>query len=110
MSINPRVIGITGLFAGKAFFVTVQGILMGRDQAACDLVFPYETKEQGISRNHCKLQYNPQTQMFVLYDLGSSWGTYLGNGTRVTQGQPVALRSGDQFYLATRSFTFQVTL
>ena len=103
---NPQIIGIVGQFAGRAFPIPPQGIMMGRDPAACDFVFPENTK--GISRSHCKLQFNAQTQMFVLYDLGSSYGTFLGNGIRVPQGQPAALRTGDEFYLASRGNVFRV--
>ncbi len=85
-----------------------QGIIIGRDGASCDFSFPEST--QGISRNHCKVAFNPQTQMFVLYDLGSSYGTFLAGGARVAQGQPVALHSGDAFYLASRANTFQVSI
>lgn len=108
MQINPQLIGVAGLFAGKSFPIRPQGIMMGRDSAACDFVFPDHA--QGISRNHCKIQFNPQTQMFVLYDLGSSYGTFLGNGVRVPQGQPMALRPGDEFYLASRANLFRVSL
>lgn len=103
---NPQIIGIVGQFAGRSFPVPPQGIMMGRDPAACDFVFPEHAK--GISRNHCKLQYNPQTQMFVLYYLGSSYGTFLGSGLKVPQGQPAALRAGDEFYLASRGNVFRV--
>ena len=108
MQINPQLIGVAGLFAGKSFPIRPQGIMMGRDSAACDFVFPDHA--QGISRNHCKIQFNPQTQMFVLYDLGSSYGTFLGNGVRVPQGQPMAMRPGDEFYLASRANLFRVSL
>ena len=106
VSMNPQIIGIVGQFAGRAFPIPPQGIMMGRDPAACDFVFSENTK--GISRSHCKLQFNNQTQMFVLYDLGSSYGTFLGNGLRVPQGQPAALRTGDEFYLASRGNVFRV--
>ena len=106
--LNPQLIGVAGQFAGRAFPVSAQGVLLGRDQASCDFTFPEQA--QGISRNHCKLQFNPQTQMFVLYDLGSSYGTFLGTGVRVPQGQPMALRSGDEFYLASRANLFRVSL
>lgn len=104
----PQIIGIAGQFAGRSFPVAPQGVMLGTDPASCDFVFPHGSP--GISRNHCKLQYNPQTQMFILYDLGSSYGTFLGNGTRVFQGQPMALRPGDDFYLAARSTLFRVSL
>lgn len=105
---QPQLIGVSGQFAGQAFPVTPQGVLLGRDQASCDFAFPAGT--QGISRNHCKVQFNPQTQMFVLYDLGSTYGTFLGNGVQVPQGQPMALRNGDEFYLASRANLFRVSL
>ena len=105
---QPQIIGVAGQFAGQAFPVSTQGVLLGRDQASCDFAFPAGT--EGISRNHCKVQFNPQTQMFVLYDLGSTYGTFLGNGVRVSQGQPMALRSGDEFYLASRANLFRVSL
>lgn len=107
---NARIIGVTGAFAGKAFPVSTQGVMMGRDQTACDFVLSGAQTKQGISRMHCKIQFNPQTKMFILYDLGSTYGTFLGNGVRVAQGEPVALRSGDEFYLATRQNTFRVCL
>lgn len=105
---QPQLIGVAGQFAGRSFPVSTQGVLLGRDQASCDFAFPPGT--QGISRNHCKVQFNPQTQMFVLYDLGSTYGTFLGSGVQVPQGQPMALRSGDEFYLASRANLFRVSL
>lgn len=105
---NPKVIGISGQFAGRAFSIAPQGAMLGTDAASCDFVFPQGSP--GISRNHCKIQYNPQTQMFILYDLGSSYGTFLGNGVRVPQGQPMALRPGDDFYLASQGTLFRVNL
>lgn len=108
MNNNPQIIGISGQFAGKAFPIAPQGIMLGRDSSSCDLAFADNT--QGISRNHCKIQYNHQTQMFVVYDLGSSYGTFLSNGTKILQGQPTALRSDEEFYLASRANSFRVRI
>lgn len=105
---QPKLIGVAGRYAGQAYLIGAQGLMMGRDQSACDFVF--DSSANGISRTHCKIQYNPQTGMFVLYDLGSSYGTYIGNGVRVLQGQPLALKPGEQFYLADRGCTFMVNL
>ncbi len=60
-SMNPQIIGISGQFAGRAFPIAPQGSMLGTDPASCDFVFPRGCP--GISRNHCKIQYNPQTQM-----------------------------------------------
>lgn len=105
---QPKLVGVAGRYAGQAYLIGPQGLMMGRDQSACDFVF--DGSANGISRTHCKVQYNPQTGMFVLYDLGSSYGTYLGNGVRVPQGQPMALSPGEQFYLADRGCMFMVNL
>ncbi len=105
---QPKLIGVAGRYAGQAYLIGPQGLIMGRDQSACDFVF--HGNAAGISRMHCKVQYNPQTGMFVLYDLDSSYGTYLANGVRILQGQPMALRPGEQFYLADRGCTFMVNL
>jgi uncharacterized RDD family membrane protein YckC len=105
---QPKLIGVAGRYAGQAYLIGPQGLMMGRDQSACEFVF--DSSANGISRTHCKVQFNPQTGMFVLYDLGSSYGTFLANGTRVPQGQPMALRPGEQFYLADRGCMFMVNL
>jgi uncharacterized RDD family membrane protein YckC len=108
MSKYPKIIGISGQFAGKSFNIPAQGVMIGRDSASCDFVFSDNTP--GISRNHCKIQFNPQSNMFVIYDLGSSNGTFIGGGSRITQGQPMALQPGEEFYLASRANTFKVSL
>jgi uncharacterized RDD family membrane protein YckC len=106
--VQPKLIGVAGRYAGQAYLIGPQGLMMGRDQSACEFVF--DSSANGISRTHCKVQFNPQTGMFVLYDLGSSYGTFLANGTRIPQGQPMALRPGEQFYLADRGCMFMVNL
>lgn len=103
---NAQLIGLSGQYAGKAFQVTETGLLVGTDVTVCNVVFPQGSP--GISRTHCKVSFNPQTRMFVLNDLGSTYGTFLSNGVKVNQGQPVALNSGESFYLAASSTTFRV--
>ena len=103
-----QLVGVSGQFAGKAFNIPAAGITIGRDAATNDIVFPENVK--GISRNHCKLQFNAQTGMFVLNDLGSSYGTFKGDGEKIDQGQTVALNAGDEFYLATKANLFRVSL
>jgi hypothetical protein len=105
---TPTVICVSGQFAGKAYNLDQKGITIGRDTNLCEIVYPESTK--GISRIHCKILFNPQTQMFVLYDLGSTYGTFLENGTRIIQDQPIALRSGQGFYLASQVNYYRVNL
>lgn len=107
-AVQPKIVGVAGRYAGQVYLIGPQGLMMGRDQSACDFVFDGSTS--GISRTHCKVQYQPQSGMFVIYDLGSSYGTFLGTGVRVPQGQPMTLRPGEQFYLADRGCAFMVNL
>jgi len=104
----PQITGISGHFNGKSFNVPGRGILFGRDSESCNFVFPDTTP--GISRNHCKLRFNPQSNIFILYELGSSHGTFLANGIRIAQGQPVTLQPGEEFYLASQDNMFRVIL
>lgn len=107
-TVSAQLVGVSGLFAGRSYPVTEQGLLIGRDQTTCDVVFP--DNYRGVSRTHCKVQYNPQTRTVVLHDLGSHYGTYTGAGVRLRQGSPVALRSGDEFYLADRNTAFRIVV
>ena len=62
----------------------------------------------GISRHHCQVNFNPQTGMFIINDLGSTYGTYLMNGMRIPSGQPAALRPGERFYAGSQANVFEV--
>lgn len=104
---HPVVVGIKGQFAGKSYAISLGGSIFGRDAASCDFVFPENAK--GISRTHCKLEYNPNTCLFILHDLGSTYGTFRDNGERIERSQPVALQAGEKFYLSNRSNLFMVT-
>lgn len=96
--------GVSGVFAGKRFSISGQ-IRMGRDNKANDFAFPADTK--GISSQHCVLIYTDSK--LYLKDVGSTYGTYLGNGQRLAAGQAVELRIGDRFYLGSTNETFMIT-
>lgn len=103
---KAQLVGISGFYAGKAFEIPSGGVVLGRDPATCGFVFPDNIK--GVSRNHCKLEFNPMTNLFILHDLGSSYGTFKGSGEKVSQGQPAALCVDDTFYLASKENVFKV--
>lgn len=105
---QPKLIGVTGEYAGRTYLIRAQGTVMGRDPNTCDFVFAANVT--GISRQHCKIEFNRQTGMFIVSDLGSSYGTFLAGGVRVPQGQPAVLQAGGQFYLAERDCMFMVNL
>lgn len=108
VEIKPSVVCIGGQLAGKSFNITQQGLVFGRDSKVCD--FAYSGNSDRISRIHCKLQFNKQTQTFVLYDMGSTYGTFLENGTRITRNQPFTMKTGESFYLGSKANQFKVSL
>ena len=102
----PKLIAVSGQLAGMSFPVDSRGVMIGRDPSCCGVVMHKDTI--GISRHHCTVAYNRQTGMFILNDCGSSYGTFTSNGMRVVNGQPVALRNGERFYLGSPSNSFEV--
>lgn len=95
--------GISGIHAGAVFPLN-ELLIFGRDKNKCNLIFSGDT--QGISGVHC--QVNPVEDGVELMDLGSSYGTFLQNGTRLTPHTPYVLRKGDGFYLADRQYGYRV--
>lgn len=101
-AIEFRLVGLEGQFQGRRIAID-RDIRMGRNPNS-DLVYAASTP--GISTSHCLLQ--PKADCVVLTDLGSTYGTYLGNGTKLTPHQSVRLRSGDRFFLGHKQQMFQI--
>ncbi len=100
-----RLQGVSGVFAGRRF--SVSGPLrIGRDPARSDLVYPDGT--EGISGAHCVL--TPAGDGLSLTDLGSSYGTFLAGGQRLTPQQPVLLKPGDRFWLGSQQELFEIAV
>ncbi len=79
-------------------------VYVGRDSQSCQLVFPNSTG--GVSRRHCAVHY--EQGRIMVCDVGSSYGTFLPNGTRLTPNQPVVVPSGTVLYLGSRSAAIRV--
>ena len=75
---------------------------MGRLPDQNDIVFPADTT--GVSGTHCVVR--PSGSGAVLTDLGSSFGTFLADGTRLQPHQPVELQVGDSFTLGSQKQKF----
>lgn len=101
-----QLIGISGEYSGKSIDIDFNGVMLGRDDVSCKVVFFQSTP--GISRHHCHVKYNPQTGMFIINDLGSTYGTYSEKGTRIQSGQSIALKNGERFYLGSQANMFEV--
>lgn len=98
-----QIAGVKGLMAGRTFPIN-GSIMIGRNSQKCNVCFPVDT--QGISGVHCQIrQVNGG---YELTDLGSSNGTYLGNGQKLTPNVPVTLSDGTYFYLGSTDQMFQM--
>ena len=84
----------------RTYQISSTRTIIGRNPDICDILFPAE--EKGVSRSHCSLTYNEQTNMFLLEDTDSSYGTYLSDGTRLVSGKIYAINPGDTFYLSSK--------
>lgn len=83
-------------------------IVIGRDAAECKVVFAQDSV--GVSSRHCSIYYDKGLGAFVLTDLGSTYGTYLNNGERLTPDRPYSLHPGDGFYTGDPVNKFSVNL
>lgn len=92
--------GINGEYAGSDVELGAEWIRLGRDPASCQLVF--DAKSSVVSRKHCMVRYDAGRQLFILQDLGSSNGTYLGNGQKLESGRDYELKAGEHFCVGTR--------
>ena len=96
-------IAIGGVHAGAVISIT-EPIVFGRDKNRCNLLFPNTT--QGISNIHCQItKINGRIE---ITDLGSTYGTFLDDGTKITPHVPYILNSGQGFYLADRQYSYRI--
>lgn len=95
--------GTGGHFAGRKMALN-KPVRIGR-APGCDILYP--SNVPGISGNHCTL--TPTAEGVVLVDLGSTYGTYQPNGTKLEPNRKYVLKKGDSFCLgnATQKFTIQ---
>lgn len=100
--------GLKGQFAEKTFSLDDDKIIIGRNPETCKVVF--ENKTPGVSARHCEIMYRPAKGTFLLTDLGSTYGTFIRGGAKLSPNQPVELKDGDEFYLGTPDNLFAVRL
>ena len=96
-------IGQTNVLGGKSYPVRGKTVI-GREPASCQIVFPPKTP--GISGKHCMVQ--ELAQGVVVTDLGSSYGTFLENGTKLEANKPYTILTGEAFFLASKDNGFRV--
>lgn len=100
-----RIQGQTGTFAGRRFALE-RMIRIGCSGPDNDLVYPAGTP--GVSNVHCVLTV--QGGQVYIKDMGSTYGTFLGDGRRLTPNQPVPLRVGESFCLGSDKEKYTLVL
>jgi len=104
----PVLRGISGLFTGSKFALDTGPIVIGRDQATAQVVYPPQDYDQ-ISRRHLTIYFDPTAGIFFAEDTSSN-GTYLSNGDKLPLNQKRALQPGETITLAQTEETFTVEL
>lgn len=100
---NPILICEKGLLAGRTFPIG-SSVIIGRNTQKCSICFPVDAK--GVSGVHCEIRRSANG--FEIVDLGSSYGTTLGNGQKLTPNVPVAIPSGTYFMVGGTEQLFQI--
>ena len=95
---------LTGIAFPNSVFAIKESIVIGRNAESCNIVYAEGTP--GISSIHCRVALINGS--ITLFDLNSSYGTFLENGEKLEANRPYALKEGESFYLATRENMFTV--
>lgn len=95
--------GVSGLLNGKTYMLTAgTPLIFGRRTEKCNVLFKNETK--GISSIHCKIKwYNGKV---LIKDLGSTYGTWLNEVTRLEPNKYYELPDQGVFYLGSKENMF----
>ena len=95
--------GVSGLLNGKTYMLTAgTPLIFGRRTEKCNVLFKNETK--GISSLHCEIKwYNGKV---LIKDLGSTYGTWLNEGTRMEPNKYYELPDQGVFYLGSKENMF----
>ena len=95
--------GMSGYFSGKEFPLQDR-LVIGRDAARCGVIFPQGTP--GVSAVHCEIRR--EGAGWTITDLGSTYGTYLTSGAKLSPGMPYPVKPGESFYLGEAQNSFQL--
>lgn len=99
-----RLQGISGALAGKRYMVPVSSHLTVGRGDGCNIAVPAGTA--GVSTRHCEVWV--EGGQIYLMDLGSTYGTFVDPGTKLTSGQPVRIAEGSTFWLGDKAQSFSV--
>ena len=105
---SPVIRSMSTQHGGMTVQLHHQPIQVGRDNATCRLVFRENTP--GVSAHHCQIYFDEQAQVFVVTDLGSTYGTFLAGGQRIAPESPVKLPPKSSIYLGEPDNTLYLDL
>ena len=100
---GPVIICEKGLLAGRSFPIGAS-VIIGRNTQKCGICFPVDAK--GVSGVHCEIRRSANG--YEIIDLGSSYGTTLGSGQKLTANVPVAIPNGTYFMVGSAEQLFQI--
>lgn len=107
-AMKPELFCVSGQFSGKSFSLAEGRLNIGRDPKRCNIIFHENTP--GVSGKHCEVYYDRSTGKFYLTDSGSTYGTFLNSGDKLTSAQVYSLNPGDRFYLGSKDILFEVRM
>lgn len=100
---TPVVICEKGLLAGRSFPIGAS-VIIGRNTQKCTICFPVDAK--GVSGVHCEIR--KAAGGYEIIDRGSSFGTTLGSGQKLTANVPVFIPNGTYFMVGSAEQLFQI--
>ena len=98
---TPMVRSLAPQHNGASFAISHGPITVGRDASVCKIV--YQPGTPGISGKHCTIEYRPQTNVFIVTDLNSSYGSFLMNGVKMEPNRHYSFNPGDKFYVGDKA-------
>lgn len=94
--------------AGTSVQLNKQPVQIGRDEASCRIVF--QDGSPGVSGRHAQVHFSEADSMFVVTDLGSTYGTFTADGQRLAPNAPHKLAPGSAIYLGEAENTISLEL
>lgn len=90
-----KILGVRGQLKDKEFSLD-KDVIIGRDPATANVLYAPDYAK--ISRTHVKLEMLQGKNVYIT-DMGSTGGTYMGDGTKLEAGKTYILKLGACFYL-----------
>ncbi|MBF0456479.1 MAG: trypsin-like peptidase domain-containing protein [Nitrospirae bacterium] len=103
---RPLLTGVSGEYTGAKIPLHTGHVIIGRDPRKANLVFMKSSDM--ISSVHCKVGYDRPTHSFFIEDCGSTNGTFLIGGERLSANKKYYVKSGTKFYLSDRLSMFEL--